>query len=187
MTRAKKQRGWSYSTGERGRNRVRVFTRPDRHDEILLQYAARDVTGRLRQYRVALGRVRRDVAKAKADKLAADHATIGASTTPAPLTLKALFDSYDGEVSRQKGASKRGHDARCAEMFARLFGPARDPSTLTRGDWDRFIVARRRGTIRPAGANSTQRLVPPGWVEESRHDPDVLSDAGREHATQRVG
>src|SRR5580704_12949551 len=37
MSRAKKQRGWSYSTGERGRNRVRVFTRPDRDDEILLQ------------------------------------------------------------------------------------------------------------------------------------------------------
>jgi integrase len=73
--------------------------------------------------------------------------------------LKSLFDSYDREVSRQKGASKQGHDARCAEMFCRFLGRDRDPRTLSRRDWDRFIAARRRGLVTPAGVNHVDKRV----------------------------
>jgi hypothetical protein len=37
MARATARGGWSYAAGERGRNRVRVFERPDRAGELLLQ------------------------------------------------------------------------------------------------------------------------------------------------------
>lgn len=117
-----KRRAWSYSAGERGRNRVRVYERPDRAGEILLQYAERGLDGRLDQRRQSLGAIPRGAAKGKADELAARFATLGPSTQAAPLTLDTLFDNYRNEVSRHKGASKRGHDLRCAEMFTRYFG-----------------------------------------------------------------
>jgi integrase len=73
--------------------------------------------------------------------------------------LRVLFDNYLEEVSRHKGASKRGHDARCVEMFCRYLGVDRDPASLSRRDWDRFVVARRRGIVCPAGANHANKRV----------------------------
>ncbi len=155
MARAtKKGRPWSYSTGERRRNRVRVFERPDRPGEILLQYAERDVVGELHQVRQSLGAIDRAAARTKADTLAAQFAVAGESGKLAPLTLKALFDIYERSVTPQKGVGKRKHDARCATMFMKEFSADRDPRTLSRREWDRFILGRRRGTINAGGSRA---------------------------------
>jgi integrase len=175
MARAKARGGWSYSAGERGRNRVRVFDRPDRDGEILLQYAERDVTGRLRQVRKSLGSVSRVTAKTEADRLAAQFATLGSSTAQAPLTLKSLFDIYERSVSPEKGESKRKHDARCAAMFIREFGAGRDPRSLSRAEWDRFVAGRRRGTIGPVGAKRNRGVRDRVIAYDLKHLQAVLN------------
>jgi hypothetical protein len=63
MTQAKKR--WSYSTGERGTNRVRVFEHPATQGLFLEVYD----TGRRK--RIALGHRDRELAKAKAEEVAA--------------------------------------------------------------------------------------------------------------------
>ncbi len=44
-------------------------------------------------------------------------------------------------------------------MFLRFFGRNRDPATLSRRDWDRFIRARRAGRIGPSGKPVSDRTV----------------------------
>jgi hypothetical protein len=64
---------WSYSAGERGRNRVRAYQRVARGTQagnILLQFSDLAADGTRRKRRVSIGRCSRDVAKAKADALA---------------------------------------------------------------------------------------------------------------------
>ena len=138
MTSAKKR--WSYSTGERGRNRVRAFRHP--------------VTGRIfleftddgKRKRIALGHRDRNRAKAKAEEVAAALRKAEAPITAAP-TLRTLFDNYMREVTPRKGGSKQKHDHRAAEMFAQFFGANRKAATLNRRDWDAFIEWRRRGGV----------------------------------------
>jgi hypothetical protein len=136
---------WSYSAGERGRNRVRVFDRGVRG--LYLDYF--DDAGV--RVRTSLKHSDREKAKQQADKVAAqfrEHAV-----RPARFTLALLFDMYDQEVSRHKPSEskrKRKHDARCEEMFLRFFGADMEPKALSRREWDRFIPARRSGALRPA-------------------------------------
>jgi len=129
---------------------VRVFERTD-SSGLVMQWAEKDVVGRLHQRRLSLGRIPRETAKVKADELAAQFATTAQSTAREPVTLRSLFDMYEREVSSQKGESKRRHDRRCSLMFGREFGADRDPMTLSRREWDRFILGRRRGLIVPVG------------------------------------
>lgn len=156
MSRARRKKEWSYSAGEWGTNRIRVFERGTKGIFIEWREHARDAKSpkRVRQF---LGRIDRDEAKAKADEVAArfrchDHAR------PADLTLATLFDMYEAEASRTKSDSKRHHDRRCAEMFLRHLGAERRVSTLSRLDWDRFIRERRIGAIAPRHAVSGRRV-----------------------------
>ena len=138
---------WSFATGERGRNRVRAFAHP--------------VTGRMflefreagRRTRVALGHRDREAAKDAAERAAS--ALRGHATLPAgALRLGTLFDIYVREVTPQKGTSAQGHDRRTAVRFCACWGAHREVTTLSRRDWDRFIVWRReRGDERPGTAN----------------------------------
>jgi hypothetical protein len=98
---------------------------------------------------VSLGRCTREVARAKADEIAARFLSVDGEPKLEVVTLKALFDIYGREVSPHKGDSKRRHDQRCAKMFLRFFGAGRDACTLSRREWDRFVVERRRGAIAP--------------------------------------
>lgn len=97
MTHARHHR-WSYSTGERGRNRVRAYEHPDTG----LIYLEFSDSGRRR--RVALGHRMPDAAKAKADELAAALRN-NASPLDADPNLQSLFDNYVREVTPQKGAT----------------------------------------------------------------------------------
>lgn len=148
MARAKK--GWSYSAGERGRNRVRAYEDAAR-DSLFLEFSEEiPGTGRKRRARILAGTTDRSLAKSKADELAAAFA----KATPVRVqaaTLDELFDNYLREVTPRKSPSKQAHDQRCAMLFLRSFGRGRKASALNRRDWDRFIYDRRSGLLRPPG------------------------------------
>ncbi len=63
MARTKKKKRWSYSTGERGRNRVRAF----QHASGILMLEFSDLGSRTR---ISLGHRDRERAKRKADEAA---------------------------------------------------------------------------------------------------------------------
>jgi integrase len=134
---------WSYTAGERGRNRVRAFA----HRETGRMFLEFREAGR--RTRVALGHRDREAAKIAAEQAAlalrADH------TLPAgALRLGTLFDIYEREVTPQKGASARGHDRGAIARFTECWGANREVSTLSRREWDRYIGWRREaGDRRP--------------------------------------
>ena len=156
MARTKRGRR-SYSAGEWGRNRVRVFPDPKTG---LLQIEWRE-NGR----RLSRSLKHRDWARAKrqADKVAADftvHLPVGtAEAEPEPLTLGRLFDMYGEEVTPTKGERTRRRDRVATAMFLRFFGRHRNPDTLSQRDWDRFIQARRAGRAGRSGKSVGNRTI----------------------------
>ncbi len=156
MARTKRSRR-SYSAGEWGRNRVRVFADPKTG---LYQIEWRD-NGR----RLTRSLKHRDWARAKrqADEVAAGfavHEPAGkAEAEPEPLTLERLFDIYREEVTPTKGDQSQRHDRAAMTMFLKLYGRNRDPATLSQRDWDRFILARRAGRIGPSGRPVSDRMI----------------------------
>lgn len=165
------RKAWSYSTGEKGRNRVRVFCKGCEHTCTRASDHPRglyvewyEASKRFRELLRAAenGPVVRDTgtAKARADTLAAEFASIAASRAPrcgSPLTLQQLLDHYNREVTPTKGSSKQQHDRRARLIWLAFFNaqaepsrrPSRPPVTLDRTDWDRF--AHWRGSGRIAG------------------------------------
>ena len=144
MARTKRSRR-SYSAGEWGRNRVRVFADPKTG---LYQIEWRD-NGR----RLTRSLKHRDWTRAKrqADEVAAGfavHEPAGkAEAEPEPLTLERLFEIYGEEVTPTKSEHTRRRDRVAAAMFLRFFGRDRRPETLSQRDWDRFIRERRAGRV----------------------------------------
>ena len=140
MARTKRSRR-TYSAGEWGRNRVRVFPDPKTG---LIQIEWRENGRRLSQ---SLKHRDWPLAKRQADEFAAGF--IGpelhgkAEAEPEPLTLETLFDIYGDEVTPAKSERSRRYDRVAMKMFLRFFGPNRKPATLSQRDWDRFIRARR--------------------------------------------
>jgi integrase len=137
MTQAKKR--WSYSTGERGRNRVRVFEHPATQGLFLEVYDAG------RRKRIALGHRDREVAKTKAEEVATALRR-GDPPVRDQLTLQTLFDNYLREVTPGKSPSSRQNDRHTAKLFQEYFGAERKIATLSRRDWDAFIQRRRQGS-----------------------------------------
>ncbi len=135
MTNANDKR-WSFSTGERGRNRVRAFTHPAT-GKIFLEF-----TDNGRRTRVALGHADVEAAKVKAEELATAlrRGVIPAGAAP---TLGMLFDIYGREVTPQKSVSTQRFERRATRLFLTCFGSGQKAATLTRRDWDRFIRWRR--------------------------------------------
>jgi integrase len=150
---ARRKKGWSYNAGERGKNWVRAYE--DRPGKFYLEWFEEitdEATGQTsRRKRRAL---LRDVGTAREARERADDAAekFGEieEPVPAPLTLARLLALYTKEVTPTKGTSKQDHDRRAARIFTHLFGE-REPRTLDRRDWDRFIQARRAGTIQGFG------------------------------------
>lgn len=144
MTTAK---GWSYRCGEKGSNRVRAY---EKDGAILLEFfeRANPTTAPVRK-RVSLGHLDYELAKLKADELAAALRR-GEAPKSSSLTLHALFYNwYLQEVTPTKSKGKQRHDETCAEMFCRCFGEKRAPHTLNIRDWKKFIRDRRSGALRP--------------------------------------
>ena len=127
----------------------------------------------------------RDWAKAKrqCDEFAANYVRPEPpqvrSAEPEPLTLEKLFEMYMGEVSPTKGERTRKHDRAAAKIFLSLFGSDRDPSSLSKRDWDRFIRERSTGRIGgrggPIGDRTVERnlrwlLAVLNWATQSRDE-----------------
>ena len=147
----------SYGAGEWGRNRVRVFPDPKTG---LFQIEWRD-NGR----RLTRSLKHRDWRRAKrqADEFAAGY--LGpemhgkAEAEPEPLTLETLFDIYGEEVTPTKCEQARRHDRAATRMFLGCFGRNRDPATLSKRDWDRFIRERRAGKVGATGSPVSDRTI----------------------------
>ncbi len=180
MARTKRSRR-SYSAGEWGRNRVRVFADPKTG---LYQIEWRE-NGR----RLTRSLKHRNWARAKrqADEVAAGfavHEPNGkAGAEPEPLTLEALFEIYGEEVTPTKGERSQKYDRAALQMFLRFFGKDRRPATLSQRDWDRFIRARRAGKVgpsrRPVADRTVERdlrflLAVLNWAARSRNEAGEL-------------
>ena len=153
MTRSRKStRARSYITGEKGKNRVRLYPHP-RDGAMLLEY--RDELGAKK--RISLRHDDFERGKAAADALAAD---LRNATPPrsGELTLRALFDNYEREVTPTKSASKQAHDRRARKLFEVCWGNAK-VKHLDRRDWDRFIQQRRIGALKPPGGHRKTKGV----------------------------
>ena len=154
MARTKRGRR-SYSAGEWGRNRVRVFPDPKTG---LLQIEWRE-NGR----RLSRSLKHRDWARAKrqADEAAAGFAVHepNGKAESEPLTLGRLFEIYGEEVTPTKADRSRRYDRVAMRMFLGFFGKDRDPATLSQRDWDRFIRERRTGKVGPSGRPVSDRTV----------------------------
>lgn len=141
---------WSYCTGERGRNRVRVYEeRPG--GVLLVEFYERGADGVVRRKRSSLGHRDGQRAKVQADEIAAAFGR-GQPPVGTDITLETLFDNYLREVTPHKSLGKQKHDKASAEMYKRFFGANRRARTLNRRDWDRFIWERRGGMIAPRRA-----------------------------------
>ena len=156
MARTKRGRR-SYSAGEWGRNRVRVF--PDPKTGLL------QIEWRENERRLSRSLKHRDWARAKrqADEAAAGfavHEPNGkAEAEPEPLTLERLFEMYGDEATPTKGERTRRRDRVASAMFLDFFGRDRRPATLSQRDWDRFIRARRTGRAGRSGQPVGNRTI----------------------------
>ena len=156
MARTKRGRR-SYSAGEWGRNRVRVF--PDAKTG-LYQMEWRENGRRLTR---SLGHREWTRAKRQADEFAAGFARPDlngkAEAEPEPLTLETLFEIYGEEVTPTKGERVQYRDRVATRMFLDLLGRGRRPETLSQRDWDRFIRERRAGRIGSSGKPVSNRTI----------------------------
>ena len=171
----------TYSAGEKGRNRVRVF--PDRKTGI---YQVEWWENGRRHSR-SLKHRDWDQAKNQCDEFAASYVAPdperAASAEPEPLTLGTLFDIYGCEVTPTKAERTQKHDKAASEMFLDFLGAARDPATLSKRDWDRFIQERRSGKVGPSGGPVSNRTIERdlrlllavlNWATRSRDDGGKL-------------
>ena len=156
MARTKKGRR-SYSAGEWGRNRVRVF--PDPRTGIMQVQWLEDG----RRLTRSLRHRDWDRAKRQADEIAAGLAESVtakvADAEPEPLTLGTLFEIYGEEVTPTKAKGTRRYDRRAMTMFLQFFGRRRKAKTLSQRDWDRFIRARRAGRTGRSGKPAADRTI----------------------------
>lgn len=145
----KRQKGWSFSAGERGRNRVRAFL--DHGRGLYLEwYEPVPDNPTPRRARQALGHNDQERAKGQAEAMAAAlRAAEGAPVRSRTVTLRELFDKYEREVTPSKSRQVQRHDKTTAELFTRALGADRKPSTIDRSAWDAFIRDRSSGVLRP--------------------------------------
>lgn len=158
---------WSYTTGEKGRNRVRAFVRNS--GIIYLEYYERDPeTGDRDRKRISTRHRDREKAKRQADKLAGKFAE-AEPDTDSGLTLRKLFDRYLEKRTPQVSERQQKHHRRCAELFCRYYGWDREAGELNREDWDDFIQDRGGGSIDARGhsvAEADQESVGARRVQE---------------------
>ncbi len=154
MARTKRDRR-SYSAGEWGRNRVRVFADPKTG---LYQIEWRENGRRLTRSLKHRDWVR---AKRQADEAAAGLAMYepNGKAEPEPLTLERLFEIYGEEVTPTKAKRTQERDRVAMRMFLGFLGPNRRPETLSQRDWDRFIRERRAGRVGPSGKPVSNRMI----------------------------
>lgn len=155
MPRARKLENWTYKTGHRGANRVRVFLHPS--GMLFAEYRQNG-----RRIRQSLHHADRERAKRDADELAA---RLRRPDQVEALPLGQIFDRYLAEKTITKAYSTQLHDRRAIELFIQVFGAATRADTLTHRDADRFVAERKRwGDLRP-------RAKPKKGEPKAEHHP----------------
>ena len=180
MARTKRSRR-NYGAGEWGRNRVRVFPDPKTG---LFQIEWRENGRRLSR---SLGHPDWARAKRQADEFVAGFVGPefhgGAEAQPELLTLETLFDIYGEEVTPTKTKPSQRYDRATMRMFLKFFGKDRDPATLSKRDWDRFIRYRRAGRVGRSGRPVSDRTIQQdlklllavlNWAAQSRDEQGRL-------------
>ncbi len=151
-------RRWSWSTGERGRNRVRVFEHQTTGLLFLEMYDSVGPGKKPRPKRIALGHRDREAAKAKAEELAMAIRRVQHDRQP-EITVSTLFDIYVRDRTPQKRSKgTQLHDRLVAKLFCRSVGPSRLAKSLNRRDWERYIEHRRSGALIDTGDEKARRV-----------------------------
>src|SRR5690349_19084645 len=132
-TKRRKAKAWSYIAGEKGKTRVRVYERKGYGCWIDI----RDEEGK--RIRRALSTTDREEAKAKADDLALQFRR-DSKRQPTELTLAALIDIYNREVTSRKTEARQRYERRTFPLFKQQFGAERPVTTLSRRDWEAYIA-----------------------------------------------
>jgi integrase len=142
MTKRTKRR-WSYKTGEKGRNRVRVFEHGS--GVLMLEYRAAG-----ERKRASLRHRDRERAKQQADDVAARLARPEAyqvEEAQEGLTLGRLFEMYLDEVTPRKSDGAQRFDRAASRRLLRCLGKERRAETLSLREWSLFIHERSNGRI----------------------------------------
>lgn len=142
---------WSYSAGERGRNRVRAFERARGGNLFVEWHEENPQSGERKRRRRSLGHRDREEAKATADRLAARFAEMDPDDHEHGLTVGGLFDIYVAERTPEVGPSRQKEHRRVSEAMRRYFRGGREVSGLNRQDWDAYARDRRSGAIDARG------------------------------------
>jgi integrase len=137
---------WSYVTGKKGKNRIRVFAWPAKGNSLWIDY--RENGKRIKK---SLGHSHQDRAIRQAEEVASRLSPDSARPAAgAVLTLQTLFDIYEREVTPQKkSGSAKGHDRRTLPLFLTCFGSDRRPDSLNVRDSQSFIRRRLSGELAP--------------------------------------
>jgi site-specific recombinase XerD len=137
---------FSWKTGEKGRNRVRVFA--DSRTGLLYL----EVMSAGRKKRIALRHRDREAAKAAAEEVAL-RLRVGQEVVRHEVTLAELFDNYMREVTPTKSVGKQKHDRAVSKRAQEILGANRTVAELTHRDAARFVSERKRcGDERPGKA-----------------------------------
>jgi len=178
MTRTTKVPQWVFAAGERGKNRVRVYT-DVRTGRLFIEF--RDNGRRVAQ---ALGHRDKEQAKAQAEELAA-RLRRPDLTDRHRITLAELFDNYLREVTPTKSKGRQKHDHRATRWILDVVGPQRPAADLTHRDAARYVAERRRqGDLRRGeGAPNTKAA---DWSQRRRVIPGSRKVIGRALGTRGI-
>lgn len=151
--------GDRWSTGHKGGNRVTLFT-PARTGMLALEWFEGEASQWKRRSR-SLGHQDWARGKREAGDLAEQLRQGTGIRTGGIVTLGALFDMYEREVTPDKGTSSQSHERRTFKLMLKHFGRETDVLSLDRRKWDGFIKARRSGKLSPGnhGLKVRNRII----------------------------
>lgn len=141
----KSGRQFSYSAGEWGETRVRVFARAG-SPQLYIDYS--DSEGRRR--RESMGHSDHDLAKQQADEIAL-RLRRREAPRPAEITLGKLLFEYQKEVTPRLSTGRQKYHRRGLEVLQRGFGESTKVLSLSVRELNRFVADRRSGKLSPLG------------------------------------
>lgn len=146
---ARKPRRWSFTAGSRP-NTVTVEERAP-GGPLYVRVWKSDAAGDGHWIRRSLGHRDREKARAYAlDQVARLERGRQELRSDAP-TVSRVFREYLRHRSPRKVVSGQAADRRCAELWARVLGPDRDPHRISLREWERFVADRAAGAIDSRG------------------------------------
>jgi integrase len=152
MPRARKQDDFTFTCGEWGVNRVRVYI--GKSGFLVAEYRRGG-----RKVRESMGHRDRERAKEEAEQLAASLRIPDRKKT---VSLNQLFDNYLRDVTPTKSVTTQKHDKTTLDRFRQMLDGARDADSLTFQDAARYERERRSGgDLRPrAKLKGRKRATP---------------------------